>query len=197
METLLWLWYSLYFYYFSLWNTIKTLWEIYSQLSAVEGNTPSIGKASGGGSTEFQPCLIFQRETDCGSKTAKHNIWACGMQKAGYPPEKHPKGPEDHPWKQYDYSCCVGKPLSNRKGDGSGSENVGSIKLKSVATLPLATVESRFPPICSKFTLGSALEHPSKTQWCANERKGTAPSKWLQCWCRLSLCGGYTSHSLQ
>jgi len=52
----------------------KKLWEIYSQLSAVEGNTPSVSKAFGGKSTEFQPCLIFQCETDCGSKTAEAKI---------------------------------------------------------------------------------------------------------------------------
>lgn len=32
----------------------------------------------------------------------------------------------------------------NRKGDGLGSENVVSIKLKSVATLPLATASPGF-----------------------------------------------------
>lgn len=37
-----------------------------SQLSAVEENTPSIRKASGAGSAEFQPCLVFHCETDCG-----------------------------------------------------------------------------------------------------------------------------------
>lgn len=79
------------------------------------------------------------------------------MQKACYPPEKHHKGPEERPWKQSNYSCCVGKALSDRKRDGLGSENVVSIKLKSMATLPMATEESSFPPICSKFTLGSIL----------------------------------------
>jgi len=49
------------------------------------------------------------------------------------------------------------------KRDGLGSENVVSIKLKSMGTLPLAIVESRFPPICSKFTLGSVLYHPNKS----------------------------------
>lgn len=44
----------------------------------------------------------------------------------------------------YDYSCCVGKALQDKKGDVLGSENVGSIKLKSVATLPLATVGPGF-----------------------------------------------------
>lgn len=60
-------------------------------------------------------------------------------------------------WKQYDYSCCVDKALSDRKKDGLGSEKVASVKLKSAATLPLATAESGFPPICSTFTLGSIL----------------------------------------
>lgn len=50
------------------------------------------------------------------------------------------KNGQDH----YDYSCCVGKVLRNRKGDGLGSDNVVSIKLKSVATLPLATVSPGF-----------------------------------------------------
>lgn len=45
-----------------------------SQLSAVEGNTPSIRKASGAGSAEFQPCLVFHCETDCGWKTAEVQI---------------------------------------------------------------------------------------------------------------------------
>lgn len=46
------------------------------------------------------------------------------------------KNGQDH----YDYSCCVGKEVWNRKGTG----NVVSIKLKSVATLPLATVGPGF-----------------------------------------------------
>lgn len=50
------------------------------------------------------------------------------------------KNGQDH----YDCSCCVGKALWNRKGDVLGSENVVSIKLKSVATLPLATVSPGF-----------------------------------------------------
>lgn len=50
------------------------------------------------------------------------------------------KNGQDH----YDCSCSVGKALWNRKGDVLGSENMVSIKFKSVATLPLATVSPDF-----------------------------------------------------
>ena len=47
---------------------------------------------------------------------SKNKIWAREKQKTRYPPEKHQrKASEEHPWEQYDYSCCKDKAL-NKEG---------------------------------------------------------------------------------
>lgn len=80
-----------------------------------------------------------------------------------YPPEKHLEEPEECAWQWYDYSCRVGDTLTKGRQDGLGSENMVSLKHSGQNLSPVkgnittATVECRFPPICSEFALGSLL----------------------------------------